>query len=143
MTIENVLICFLCSCVLLYSGRKVESQRWSRQILLLWKLGNTYIPFSKIFFLMLTESNSKNFLSEIITKNLEKLLMKFYRFQWNFSLQVLSQCLYILNQTLSYNFFVISQRALLRHSICCVLMYIHIHYYLYEFWVCSIFLLAL
>ena len=82
---------------------------------------------------MLTESNSKNFLSEIITKNLEKLLMKFYRFQWNFSLQVLSQCLYILNQTLSYNFFVISQWALLRHSICCVLMYTHIHYYLYEF----------
>ena len=33
---------------------------------------NTHIPFFKNLFLMLTESNSRNFLSEIITSNLEK-----------------------------------------------------------------------
>ena len=102
---------------------------WSRQIFLLRKPDNTHISLLKICFL-LNECNSRNFLSEIITNNLEKLLIKIYRFQWDFSLQILSHCLCILNQTLSY---VISQRALLCHSICCVLMYILIYYYLYKF----------
>ena len=35
--------------------------------------------------------------------------------------------------------YVISQRAPLWHSTCCVVMHIHIHYYLFAFWVCSIF----
>ena len=79
---------------------------------------------------MLTKSNSRNFFSESIINNLEKLLIKItdknYRFQWDFSLQILSHYLCILNQILSYNFCVISQRAFLCHSICCVLMYMHI-----------------
>ena len=87
----------------------------------------THIPFWKNLFLMLMESNSRNFLSEIITNNLEKLLIKVYRFQWDFSLQILSHCLRILNQTLSCNFYVISQRALLCQWICCVLMHILMH----------------
>ena len=57
---------------------------------------NTHIPFFKNLFLMLTESNSRNFLSEIITSNLQKWLIKIYRFQWDFSLQILSHCLCIL-----------------------------------------------
>ena len=35
------------------------------------KLDNAHIPFLKIVFLMLTESNPKNFLSEIKTNNLK------------------------------------------------------------------------
>ena len=42
----------------------------------------THIPFLKKLFLMLTESNSRNVLSKIITNNLEKLLIKIYRFQF-------------------------------------------------------------
>ena len=64
------------------------------------KLDNSHIPFLKKKFFMLTESNSRNILSEIITNNLEILLIKIYRFQWDFSLQIFSHCLR--NQTLSY-----------------------------------------
>ena len=99
-------------------------RRWSQ-----WReLDNTHMPFLKISFLTLTECNSRNFLSEIITNNLEKLLIKIYHFHRDFSLQILSYCLCILNQTLSlsYNFYVISKRALLCYSIYCILMYIHI-----------------
>ena len=86
----------------------------------------THVPFLKILSLMLTESNSRNLLSEIIINNLETLLIKVHCVQWDFPLQILSYCLCILNQTLSYNFYVISQRVLLCYSICCVLVYIHI-----------------
>ena len=55
---------------------------WSRWRFLLWERGNTHIPFLKKLFLMLTESNSRNVLSKIITNNLEKLLIKIYRFQF-------------------------------------------------------------
>ena len=65
---------------------------------------------------METESNSRNFLLEVITDDLEKLLIKVYGFMWNFSLQMSSHCSYILNQTLPH-FHVISQTALLCHSI--------------------------
>ena len=60
---------------------------------------------------MLTESNSRNILSKIITNNLEKLLIKIYCFQWDFSLQIFSHSLWILNQTLSCDFYVISHHA--------------------------------
>ena len=75
------------------------------------KLDNTHIPFLKNLFLMLTGSNSRNILSKIITNNLEKLLIKIYCFQWDFSLQIFSHSLWILNQTLSCDFYVISHHA--------------------------------
>ena len=58
----------------------IVCRRWSRWIFLLRNLDNTHITFLKNVILMLTESNSRNFLSEIITKNLQKLLTKTYRF---------------------------------------------------------------
>ena len=65
---------------------------------------------------MQTESNSRNLLLEVIANDLEKLLIKIYGFQWDFSHQMLSHCLCILNQTIPH-FHMISQTALLCHSI--------------------------
>ena len=56
------------------------------------------MPFLKNLFLRFTESNSTNFVSEIIANSLKKLLTKIYRFQWDFSIQILSQFLCILKQ---------------------------------------------
>ena len=56
------------------------------------------MPFLKDLFLMFTESNSRNFVSEIMANSLKKLLTKIYRFQWDFSIQILSQFLCILKQ---------------------------------------------
>ena len=64
-------------------------RRCSQWIFSLLKLDNTHLPILKNLFLMSTESNSRNFLSEVITNNLEKLQIKIYRFQWDFSLQIL------------------------------------------------------
>ena len=63
-------------------------RRWSRWRYSLRKLDNTHIPFFKNLFLILAESDSRNVLSEIITNNLEKLLINIYHFQWDFSLQI-------------------------------------------------------
>ena len=63
-------------------------RRWSRWRFSLRKRDNTHIPLFKNLFLILAESNSRNVLSEIITNNLEKLLINIYHFQWDFSLQV-------------------------------------------------------
>ena len=55
-------------------------RRRSRWIYSLQKLDKTHLLFLKNMFLTLTKSNSRNFLSEIITKILEKFLIKIYRF---------------------------------------------------------------
>ena len=64
------------------------SRRWSRWRFLLRKFDNTHKPLLKNLFLILTESNSRNVFSEIITNNIEKLLINIYLFQWDFSLQI-------------------------------------------------------
>ena len=96
MTIENILIYFLSkACCIQGKKLRIYSRR-PRWIFLLQKLDSTHIPFFKNLFLKLTASNCRNFLSEIITNKLEKLLMKIYRFRWDCSLQILSHCLNIL-----------------------------------------------
>ena len=54
----------------------IVCRRWSRWIFLLRNLDNTHITFLKNVILMLTKSNSRNFLSEIITKKPTKITDK-------------------------------------------------------------------
>ena len=81
--------------------------------------------FSLLIFLVLAESNSWNFPSEIITNNLEKLMMKIYRFQWNFSLQILSHCLCILNQTLLQLLYDFPKGSPVPFNLLCTNVYTH------------------
>ena len=83
---ENILIFFLLMCIL-FKQESWESISFGVGRFSFWK----HILF-KIWILILTESNSWNILSEITWKK------NWLDFWYDFSLQILSYCLCILNQ---------------------------------------------